>query len=400
MSNLFIPKKVHVGFNKRSDTFTGKLGFIIPENDDGTLRQEKSWNGWKDASIEPLVIENTPQPNFVLNKGIKRYGHFSNCSAKIRIYDPRDFEFEITVNNLMALLMHSDVSKRDIMESCVYAWSGKDLVLLPTNSEEYQNAVKFTEKANAKFSLKDLVKGHSYAIKSSDHVFVYLGHYKTFEIGYRHEQIPRKQKQHVFYNVSHGWFEELTAAKLSHCVDDNVHSDFSNLVEKLETTSTMVRPIVNFEYTDAVIAEEIYFSPTDTALKIFHYPPANFDVDRSYRRNVYSSREGNVRLTELIPSRGYYAYGYSSSYDYVRANETLLRMFLSDEYVFTEVPDTPSYVNGYRKSIMKIMKDGQSVNPSSINIPVEKAVEIMNALGYYRNRYAVLDNGVKINLDE
>ena len=31
--------------------------------------------------------------------------------------------------------MHSDVSKRDIVEEMVYAWNGKDLVLLPVNSE-------------------------------------------------------------------------------------------------------------------------------------------------------------------------------------------------------------------------------------------------------------------------
>lgn len=51
-SNLFIPKKIHVGFQKRSDTFIGNLAYVIYEDEKGKLRKETSWNSWRDKNIE------------------------------------------------------------------------------------------------------------------------------------------------------------------------------------------------------------------------------------------------------------------------------------------------------------------------------------------------------------
>lgn len=45
-SNLYIPKKIHVGFQKRSDTYTGKLAYVIYEDEKGVLRKQGSWDGW------------------------------------------------------------------------------------------------------------------------------------------------------------------------------------------------------------------------------------------------------------------------------------------------------------------------------------------------------------------
>lgn len=45
---IFIPKKINVGFQKRDDTYTGKLAYIIYYDETGKLRKETSWNGWRD----------------------------------------------------------------------------------------------------------------------------------------------------------------------------------------------------------------------------------------------------------------------------------------------------------------------------------------------------------------
>ncbi|NCQ51826.1 hypothetical protein GW796_08025 [archaeon] len=199
--NLYIPKKIKVGFQKRSDTFTGKLGFITYIDDKGLLRQENSWNGWRDQSIPDIEYSNEPHSNFVFNKDIKRSSSFSEVT-KVRIYDTRDFEFEIDVSNMMYILMHSDISKRDIAEDCVFAWNGKRLVLIPVNSEEYRSSVINTKKQNSKFSLKDLKVGSTYSTKKGKDV-VYLGYHEWAEEKYR--TFESVGKKHIFYqDVSYG----------------------------------------------------------------------------------------------------------------------------------------------------------------------------------------------------
>lgn len=41
-SNIFIPKKIKVGFQERSDTFTKKLAYVIYYDQKGKLRKEKN----------------------------------------------------------------------------------------------------------------------------------------------------------------------------------------------------------------------------------------------------------------------------------------------------------------------------------------------------------------------
>src|ERR1035437_6359770 len=136
MANLYIPKKIKTGFQERQGTFTGKLAYINYFDDKNVLRKEKSWQSWRDSKIEPIEFENTPRNGYLFNKGVKRDGYYwGSGRSVIRVYDPRDFEFEVTVDNLIGILMHSDVSKRDIVEECIFAWEGTELVLLPVNSE-------------------------------------------------------------------------------------------------------------------------------------------------------------------------------------------------------------------------------------------------------------------------
>jgi hypothetical protein len=91
-SNLYIPKTIKVGFQERSDTFTGKLGYIVYIDEKGITRKEKSWNGWRNDKIKVLELENKPRDNYVFNKGVQRCGgSFGSGRSVVRVYDPRDF---------------------------------------------------------------------------------------------------------------------------------------------------------------------------------------------------------------------------------------------------------------------------------------------------------------------
>src|SRR6056300_218958 len=99
-TQLYIPKKINVGYQKRGGTYTGKLAYIIYWDDKGVLRKETSWQSWRDQKIDNTEIENVPIEGFVLNKGVGGQRESWGWNARneyIRVYDPRGFEFEISV---------------------------------------------------------------------------------------------------------------------------------------------------------------------------------------------------------------------------------------------------------------------------------------------------------------
>lgn len=147
-SKLYIPEKIVVGFQKRNDTYTGKLAFVNYKDKDGNLKKEKTFNKWISKDIEVLEFDNTPNSGFVLNKNIQRDYYFGSGRTIIRVYDNRDFEFEIGMDNLCGILMNSNVLKNEIDNKCVYAWNQQELILLPVNSNEYQESLKYTDLLN------------------------------------------------------------------------------------------------------------------------------------------------------------------------------------------------------------------------------------------------------------
>ena len=105
LNKLSIPKVLKVGYQKREGTYTGKLAYVTQIDEKGTHRCETSWNSWRDSKIEPNDFDNEPTSGFVLNKKAGDYrGGWNGRQAWMRIYDPRGFEFEISINNLVFIL--------------------------------------------------------------------------------------------------------------------------------------------------------------------------------------------------------------------------------------------------------------------------------------------------------
>jgi hypothetical protein len=109
---LFIPEKIKVGFQKRGDTYTGMLAYVIYFDKKGVLRKETSWQSWRDKHIAAKEYSNEPTEGFVLNKKVGGYKSSWNFrDAHVRVYDPRGFEFEISVPNLLFILREGDCSR-------------------------------------------------------------------------------------------------------------------------------------------------------------------------------------------------------------------------------------------------------------------------------------------------
>jgi len=203
---LFIPQKIKVGFQNRSDTYTKRLAYVIYYDEKGKLRKETSWEGWRDKTIEPLEIENKPYNGFVLNKGVQRSSDwFGSGRSLIRVYDDRGIEFEVAIDNLMFILMTTDCLKRGLVGEFVYAWKGKDLILLPTDCEEYREAMTYTDYKDNKVSVKELVPGCCYRTKEMNDL-IYLGkfpwHTYVYENRNYNSKITKVENMFVFINES------------------------------------------------------------------------------------------------------------------------------------------------------------------------------------------------------
>lgn len=187
-TNLFIPRKIKVGFQNRQDTYTGRLAYVIYYDNKDKLRKEASWQSWRSEDIEPEDYDNTPIEGFVLNKKVGGYsnGWGDFRQAYVRVYDPRGFEFEITVPNLLFILEHSSSIKGKGLEGeFVYAWDGTELILLPASSPDYAELTKLNDQRfkNETVKAKDLQIGATY-LHNNNHEWVYMGRFDYYESGY------------------------------------------------------------------------------------------------------------------------------------------------------------------------------------------------------------------------
>lgn len=202
---FFIPQKIKVGYNKREDTYTGKLAYVIYYDQLGVLRKETSWKNWRDSKLGEDDFGNTPTSGFVLNRHAGGYcSGWDHRQSYCRVYDPRGFEIEITIDNLLWILDWSDCYKgKGLDGEFVYGWSGTDLVLIPVVTEDYKKSKEFSDKlfTKPKLDKTDLIPGCSYKSKSQGEV-IYIGELKlAMQLGkhsYKAQMFVRKDLKGLF----------------------------------------------------------------------------------------------------------------------------------------------------------------------------------------------------------
>jgi hypothetical protein len=203
-STIFLPEKIKVGYQKRADTYTKKLAYVIYYDQKGVLRKESSWNGWRDAKIDSSDFENVPTSGFVLNKKVGDYvSDWNHRQAYVRVYDPRDFEFEITIENLLYILENaSSIKGKGLEGEFVYGWHGTDLLLVPTSSPDYSEITKFSDMITKPESIRgvDLVLGGTYRTKQNED-WIYLGRFERYnEYTWKNEEGEPQGKYYFFLN--------------------------------------------------------------------------------------------------------------------------------------------------------------------------------------------------------
>ena len=338
-TNIFVPSKINVGFQNRQGTYTGKLAYVIYFDEKGKLRKETSWEGWRDHNIPNEIYDNEPTEGFVLNKkvgGVEESWGWDVRKTYTRIYDPRGFEFEITVPNLLWILENCNCIKGKGLEGqFVYGWDGKELVLVPVESPDYKEIERKNKifHNNEFIKAKDLKIGATYRSKN-DITYVYMGRFDRYDTGYwkgdiffpswkkflkycedndipktrtgqgwseRYEYLSDKidygmvGKEHCFYYTYKNWRDEegygfewksSISNFLIDVIDENCHEKYAEYFDLLERTA--------------------YYSPPDNNNVTYHEEPFIDFYSRAYNKNTdyyynfcfYSNVNGEIKTYE------------------------------------------------------------------------------------------------------
>lgn len=245
---MIIPNTINVGYQKRDDTYTGKLAYVIYTDAKGVLRKEQSWNSWRDAKIKAQTFNNEPTSGFVLNKGVggvrDSYSSWNPRNEYIRVFDPRGFEFEISVANLLFILQEATSTKGKGLEGdFIYAWDKADLVLLPTGCREFKECSTYTSNQLNKIDKKEMVEGCLYLMKDNTKV-MYLGRHNWYQKNYEWKEdhsshyIKDFGKKHIFIDTADNWacsnpryITQTGFTKIAERLTTEVSSTYANAYE-------------------------------------------------------------------------------------------------------------------------------------------------------------------------
>lgn len=365
-SNIFIPKKIKVGFNPRGDTYTGRLGYVI-YHDGKVWRKETSWRGWiyrymdsaafeikkkeqfdqnfkshiknhawvvekstdprydynkaayqadakltaeeyatkmtgpydkfcpnlgrvsDDPKMVPVEFDNTPIEGFVLNK--KAGGTSSGWDHRqtyCRVYDPRGFEFEIVIPNLLYILENASSFKGKGLEGkFIYGWDGKDLVLIPEQAPEYKDMVEFTATREMKVAKKDLVPGGIYLTGTGEKI-TYLAEGPYYD--YKGVRSAEKQLWVYVHDKTYRGITTKPITAIKKFVEND--ANFVNLLDNLD--------------------KDTHFKPKNP--KVFDYKPLTdfiFAASRYTRQETVYVLNGK-KYERAILQRDYNGFGHDT----------------------------------------------------------------------------------------
>jgi hypothetical protein len=295
-TQLYIPDKIKVGYNKREDTYSKKLAYVIYYDQKGVLRKETSWKNWIQEEMGIDDFDNVPTDGFVLNKGVggtrESYG-WNARNEYIRVYDPRGFEFEISVANLLWILQEcTSIKGKGLVGEFVYSWEGKELVLLPVDTMEYKNCQSFTKLQSGKITAKDLEPGSIY-MDSKQKKLIYLGKYDYYEhyiYSYTEYNNPKPSKKYIFTDVETG--KTITSYSglnsIKERITTNIVDGYADMLSYFLDETTYLTTFKEFRY-DNITEEDL--------------------KNKSYRLTLYQ----NGKVIEIYSRNGNYeTYNYSS----------------------------------------------------------------------------------------
>lgn len=199
-TSIKLPKQFYVGLKTQQHTESGvPLGFATPyepntpayEKRKGTVdfwcrSDNYTWDPETRKNIQkpipdPVIIDNTvPLTGFKIADSVRRV-YWGGGNVVWRIEDPRGFELEISSSNFAKIIDCTTIVNGEIMMSCVWGRDKSQNVLLPTNSDPYQEAAENTSRIGQKVPLKDVSIGDTVVLKNGT-VGIYAGAFNIVSV--------------------------------------------------------------------------------------------------------------------------------------------------------------------------------------------------------------------------
>jgi hypothetical protein len=331
-NNVFLPKKIRVGFQERKDTYSGKLAYVIYYDEKNKIRKATSWENWRDKKIDPQEFDNEPTSGFVLNKkvGGTTWG-WNPRQTYTRVYDPRGFEFEITIPNLLYILENcSSIKGKGIEGEFVYGWSGTELLLIPIGAPDYKKHIQFSEglsNPEKRISSKDLVPGRVYSFAQKGRKGVFLGRFNEYfsshNISDELNGLVKNKASYFFFDLNAIEYKLCaknevrgysvfgidifqSVPRISHCISDDIHERFADMMDLLEK-DYRYKPaikyeveIVPYEYEELKKFLEISINNTKNYTFLFYYlnKSGKLDYGTIYSPSYYRAQEKDNYILE------------------------------------------------------------------------------------------------------
>jgi hypothetical protein len=134
------------------------------DNAAGRKRQAQVDN-WSRGKMTSVIIDNKPMIGFRISRGLRRLG-WNHHATSVRIEDPRGFEVDISVSNMMMLTDNNLLENGEILRECVWGRDGGANVLLPVNSSPYVAATVNTERMTTTVNSRTVALGDTVLLKN------------------------------------------------------------------------------------------------------------------------------------------------------------------------------------------------------------------------------------------
>jgi hypothetical protein len=224
---IYIPTEHYVGIQQQNLSSPELLGFITPYANDAAFAKRKiTIDSWVDGYQNKLpkghpqrftrILKNELSEGFEISRSVRRYG-WNGGNVVWRVIDPRGFELEISSANFASIINCTMIDNGVIKGRCIWGRDGATNILLPENSEPYQEAIK---RKTTLVPIKQLVSGMKIQLQSGIQA-EYLG--KFYCINYtndrNYESVDKVVERH-FYTYA-GVITNSINIKVTEILDDS-----------------------------------------------------------------------------------------------------------------------------------------------------------------------------------
>lgn len=302
---LEIASEEYTNFQERYKIYYKTLDYYLRARRIDTL---DAYLSGLNQSINPEVIprefENVLTEGFVLNKKAGDYkGSWGNHrQAYTRVYDPRGFEIEITINNLLYILDYaSSIKGKGLEGKFIYGWDDKQLVLIPEGSPDFQEMKQYNDLLTQKLDKSSLIVGGVY-LKADRSRHVYLGKWPVYDGSgvqtpdahwFLREDVKSVWKDSTYHTSNIDDYKAYTGD----VVDTQYYYDLLSKV--ISFAPTTIRTYQYVKYTDADV------STLESVLKRYHqYEIVYIPSKKSYKR-IWIVTKYNYDYTGYAGGYGY-----------------------------------------------------------------------------------------------